>query len=78
MGGRAGASPKARRSTRQGASLNYAIIDTLLRMQDLSHDDGLFLEALMATVTHSGTDAQDRLKDFLEKRATRVGPQRKA
>jgi len=53
---------------------NYAIINALSRIQDVSHDDGLFFEALMAAVTHANSDAQDRLKDFLEKRARRVGP----
>ena len=54
---------------------NYAIINALSRIQDVSHDDGLFFEALMAAVTHANSDAQDRLKDFLEKRARGVGPQ---
>ena len=57
---------------------NYAIVNGLSRIQDLSHDDGLFFEALMAAVTHANSDAQDRLKDFLEKRARRVGPRRDA
>jgi (methylthio)acryloyl-CoA hydratase len=55
---------------------NYAICNALSRMQDLSHDDGLFFEALMAAVTQSSSEAQDRVKDFLEKRAARVGPPR--
>lgn len=55
---------------------NYAITNALSRIQDLSHDDGLFFEALMAAVTQSSSEAQDRLKDFLEKRVARVGPQR--
>jgi len=57
---------------------NYAIINALSRIQDVSHDDGLFFEALMAAVTHANSDAQDRLKDFLEKRARRVGPRHDA
>jgi (methylthio)acryloyl-CoA hydratase len=57
---------------------NYAIVNGLSRIQDLSHDDGLFFEALMAAVTHANSDAQDRLKDFLERRAKRVGPRRDA
>ena len=57
---------------------NYAIVNALSRIQDVSHDDGLFFEALMAAVTHANSDAQDRLKDFLEKRARRVGPRHDA
>jgi enoyl-CoA hydratase/carnithine racemase len=55
---------------------NFAVTNALSRIQDLSHDDGLFFEALMAAVTQTSTEAQDRLKDFLEKRAARVGPRR--
>jgi enoyl-CoA hydratase/carnithine racemase len=55
---------------------NYAITNALSRIQDMSHDDGLFFEALMAAVTQTSTDAQDRLKDFLEKRTARVGLKR--
>ena len=53
---------------------NYAITNALSRIQDLCHDDGVFFEALMAAVTQTSGEAQDRLKDFLEKRAGRVGP----
>lgn len=52
---------------------NFAITNGLSRIQDLSHDDGLFFEALMAAVTQASGDTQDRLKDFLEKRASRIG-----
>ena len=55
---------------------NFAVTNGLSRIQDLSHDDGLFLEALMAAVTQASGDTQDRLRDFLEKRAGRVGPRR--
>jgi enoyl-CoA hydratase/carnithine racemase len=53
---------------------NYAITNALSRIQDLSHDDGLFFEALMAAVTANSSEAQDRLKDFLDRRVARVGP----
>jgi (methylthio)acryloyl-CoA hydratase len=52
---------------------NFAVTNGLSRIQDLSHDDGLFFEALMAAVTQASGDTQDRLKDFLEKRAGRIG-----
>jgi enoyl-CoA hydratase/carnithine racemase len=51
---------------------NYAIANALPRIQDLSHDDGLFLESLMAAMTQAAPEAQERLRDFLEKRAPRI------
>ena len=51
---------------------NYAIINALPRIQDLSHDDGLFFELLMAAMTQTSPDAQERLRAFLEKRAERL------
>jgi (methylthio)acryloyl-CoA hydratase len=53
---------------------NYAITNALSRIQDLSHDDGLFFESLMAAFTQTSPDAVGRLKAFLEKRAGRVLP----
>jgi enoyl-CoA hydratase/carnithine racemase len=53
---------------------NYAIVQALPRIQDLSHDDGLFFESLMAAMTQTSPDAQDRLRAFLEKRAERIAP----
>lgn len=48
---------------------NFAVTHALPRIQDLSHDDGLFVEALMAALTQTAPEAQERLKAFLEKRA---------
>ena len=57
---------------------NFAIIQALPRIQDLAHDDGLFLESLMAAMTQTSGDAQERLRAFLEKRADRLeAPPRK-
>ena len=53
---------------------NYAITNALSRIQDLSHDDGLFFESLMAAFTQTSDEAVSRLKAFLEKRAGRVRP----
>ena len=53
---------------------NYAITNALSRIQDLSHDDGLFFESLMAAFTQTTPDASLRLKAFLEKRTARVAP----
>jgi (methylthio)acryloyl-CoA hydratase len=51
---------------------NFAVTHALPRIQDLSHDDGLFFEALMASMTMTSPDARERLKAFLEKRAERL------
>jgi (methylthio)acryloyl-CoA hydratase len=51
---------------------NYAITNALPRIQDLAHDDGLFFESLMAAMTQTTPEAQDRLREFLEKRAERL------
>ncbi len=69
---------EARRLAKQIASnaelSNYAITNALSRIQDLSHDDGLFFESLMAAFTQTSPDATLRLKAFLEKRVGRVVP----
>lgn len=48
---------------------NFAITNTLPRIQDMSHDDGLFVESVMAALVQSSPQAQAGLSDFLEKRA---------
>lgn len=48
---------------------NYAIINALPRIQDMSHDDGLFVESIMAALVQASPQAQDGLKEFLQKRA---------
>ena len=51
---------------------NYAVVNVLPRMQDLSSDDGLFFESYVAAVTSASADAQAGLAAFLEKRAQRL------
>jgi (methylthio)acryloyl-CoA hydratase len=48
---------------------NFAVLQALPRIQDLSHDDGLFFESLMAAFTSTSEEARERLRAFLEKRA---------
>ncbi|MEP9355839.1 crotonase/enoyl-CoA hydratase family protein [Xanthobacter sp. KR7-65] len=47
---------------------NWMITNVLPRMNDLSHDDGLFMEYLNTSMTRP-PEARKRLKDFLEKKA---------
>jgi enoyl-CoA hydratase/carnithine racemase len=54
---------------------NYAILNAIPRIADMSANDGLFVESLMAAVVQTGDDAKTRLGDFLEKRAPSIKPQ---
>lgn len=51
---------------------NYAVINALPRIQDMSAEDGLFLESLMASFTATSPEAEERLQAFLQKRAARL------
>lgn len=48
---------------------NFAITNALPRIQDMNHDDGLFMESVMAALVQSSPEAQSGLQDFLHKRA---------
>lgn len=54
---------------------NYAILNALPRAQDMSSEDGLFLESVMSALTSATPEAEERLRAFLEKRAGKVKPQ---
>ena len=54
---------------------NYAILNAIPRIADMSANDGFFVESLMAAVVQTGDDAKTRLGDFLEKRAPRIKPE---
>ena len=51
---------------------NYAVINALPRIQDMSSEDGLFVESMMASFTSTSPEAEERLTAFLEKRAARL------
>jgi (methylthio)acryloyl-CoA hydratase len=51
---------------------NYAILNALPRIQDMSSEDGLFLESIMSALTSATPEAGERLRAFLEKRAAKV------
>jgi enoyl-CoA hydratase/carnithine racemase len=52
---------------------NYAVIHALPRIAESNRDSGLFMEALMASITQDAPVAKERLRDFLAKRAKKVG-----
>ncbi|KAA9007856.1 crotonase/enoyl-CoA hydratase family protein [Histidinibacterium aquaticum] len=51
---------------------NYAILNALPRIQDMSSEDGLFVESIMSALTSATPEAEERLRAFLEKRAGKV------
>ncbi len=51
---------------------NYAIINALPRIQDMASSDGLFVESFIASFTTTSSEAKDRQRAFLEKRAARL------
>lgn len=51
---------------------NYAIINALPRIQDMSTDDGLFVESFIASFTATSPEAEERLNAFLQKKAGKV------
>jgi (methylthio)acryloyl-CoA hydratase len=51
---------------------NYAILNALPRIRDMSSEDGLFVESLMSALTSATPEATQRLQDFLEKRTAKL------
>jgi len=51
---------------------NYAVMQALPRIADLSQSDGLFVESLMAAIAQGDDAAKSRMRDFLEGRAGKV------
>ena len=51
---------------------NFAVMQALPRIADLSQSDGLFVESLMAAIAQGDDAAKQRVRAFLEKRAGKV------
>lgn len=51
---------------------NYAVLNALPRIQDMSAEDGLFVESIMSSLASTTPEAEERLRAFLEKRAKRL------
>jgi enoyl-CoA hydratase/carnithine racemase len=51
---------------------NYAIINALPRIRDMSSEDGLFVESLMSSLTSVTPEATERLRAFLDKRTAKL------
>jgi enoyl-CoA hydratase/carnithine racemase len=52
---------------------NFAVLQALPRIADMSQQDGLFVEALMIGIVQGDAAAKLRVRDFLEKRGAKVG-----
>ena len=52
---------------------NFAVLQALPRIADLSQSDGLFVESLMAAIAQGDDAAKERMRAFLDKRAGKVG-----
>jgi enoyl-CoA hydratase/carnithine racemase len=58
----------ARRIAENAPRTNWAVVTALPRIQDFSHDDGLFVEGLVVNAV-STAESTERLNDFVNKRA---------
>ena len=52
---------------------NYAVTQALPRIADMAQPDGLFVESLMSAIAQGDDAAKQRVRDFLDKRAGKVG-----
>lgn len=62
----------ATRAAENAEMSNYAVINALPRIQDMSWEDGLFVESMVSSLTAATPDAEERLRAFLEKRSARL------
>ena len=59
-------------STNAGMT-NYALMHVLPRIVEAGQDNGLMMESLIAAIAQDAPEAKERLKDFLEGKAKKVG-----
>ncbi|MDF2978800.1 MAG: enoyl-CoA hydratase [Actinomycetospora sp.] len=71
-GGFAKALELAHRIAENPPASTFAVLQALPRIAAASDDDGFFLEALMAAITSSSPEAQQRMTAFLDGRAGKV------
>ena len=63
----------AKKIAQNAGMTNYALMHVLPRIVDSGQSEGLLMESLMASIASNSPEAQQRLKDFLEGRAKKVG-----
>ena len=62
----------AHRIAQNAPMSNFAVIQALPRIADLSRSEGLFVESLMASIAQADEGAKERMRAFLEGRAHKV------
>lgn len=62
----------AKKIAGNAALSNYAIVSAISRIADMSATDGLFTEGLVMAMIQQGHDVQQRLGEFVNKRAHKV------
>ncbi|MBK5960445.1 enoyl-CoA hydratase [Rhodoplanes elegans] len=72
--GLAHATKLARKIARNAEMTNFAVLHALPRIAASDPAAGFFTESLMAAIAAGTPEAQQRLRDFLEKRAGKVKP----
>jgi enoyl-CoA hydratase/carnithine racemase len=63
----------AHRVAQNAPLTNYALMHALPRIAEQPADQGFLTEALMAAIAQSAPEAKQRVRDFLEGRAAKVG-----
>nr|WP_085318255.1 crotonase/enoyl-CoA hydratase family protein [Derxia lacustris] len=71
--GLARASELAARIASNAPMSNFAVMHALPRIAELPQAEGLFVEALMSSITQAEPDAKERVRAFLDGRAGKVG-----
>jgi (methylthio)acryloyl-CoA hydratase len=62
----------AKKASGNATLTNFAVLHALPHINESSQEDGLFTESLMAAIAETAPEAQQRLRDFLEKRAAKI------
>jgi enoyl-CoA hydratase/carnithine racemase len=52
---------------------NFAVMHALPRIADSSPEAGYMMEAMISSIAQADIEAKNRIRDFLEKRAGKVG-----
>lgn len=63
----------AKKISSNAGMTNFALMHVLPKIVDSSQSDGLMLESLIAAISQDAPEAKERLRDFLEGRAKKVG-----
>jgi enoyl-CoA hydratase/carnithine racemase len=63
----------AKKISQNAGMTNYALMHVLPRIVDSGQDSGLMMESLIAAIAQDAPEAKQRLNDFLEGKAKKVG-----